>query len=339
MTLRLIEGFENMENVLDHYLARTTNITFDTVVARSVGGTALKMANGVTEVLLPIPATDVLFMGFGFYTIDSTPSISWSFVQFLDDATEQCDLHLRTTGKLAIYRSTALLGETANAVISDNTWHYIELKITIANALSAGGISVKVDGVEVLVIDSGDSQAGTVAQCTGVKLIGHTNSQPRYDDLYICDDAGASNNTFLGQVYVKTLSPTGIGNTNNFVGADSDSTNNHLQVDDTSTLDDDTTYVESGSVNDIDQYSFAAMPLGTVHGVAVVAVARNTSAGDAVPAKPSIRSAGADYLGTEFYVGFGYMARQEVFETDPATSAQWLKAGVDAANFGLKITG
>jgi len=327
-----------MDNVQDHYLTRIIGISFDTAVARAVGGTSLKMAHGSGEVMFLIPATDVLFMGFGFYTIDSTPPISWSFVQFLDDATEQCDLHLRTTGKLAIYRATTLLGETADAVISDNTWHYIELKITIANTLGAGGISVKVDGVEVLVINTGDSQVGA-AQCTEVKVIGHANSQPRYDDIYICDDAGASNNTFLGQVYVKTLSPTGEGNTNDFVGADADSNDNHLQVDDTSTLDDDTTYVESGTLNAIDQYNFADMPLGTVHGVAVVAVARNASAGDTVTAKPSIRSAGTDYLGTEFYVGNTYEGYQEIFETDPATSAQWAKAGVDAANFGLKITG
>lgn len=48
------------------------------------------------------------------------------------------------------------------------------------------------------------------------------------------------------------------------------------------------------------------------------------------------RSGGTTYYGASQAIGIGYDNYQEVWNTDPATSAGWTRAGVNSAELGLK---
>src|SRR5437764_673985 len=50
------------------------------------------------------------------------------------------------------------------------------------------------------------------------------------DDLYVCDATGTTNNTFLGDVRVHTLVPSGNGTDSGLTGSDGNQVNNYQLV-------------------------------------------------------------------------------------------------------------
>ena len=168
-------------------------------------------------------------------------------------------------------------------VLSQDTFYYIELKVTISD--SAGVIVLKINGATELNLTSQDTRNGGNATADTITLGagGQNNSAAifSYDDLYICDGTGsAPDNDFLGDCRVEASLPSGNGNSSQLVGSDADSTNNYLLVDE-SAPNGDTDYVESSTVGNKDTYAMGnlASTSGTVYGVQPVPVAKKTDAG------------------------------------------------------------
>ena len=86
----------------------------------------------------------------------------------------------------------------------------------------------------------------------------NTQTQMRFDDVYLVDTS-APNGDFLGDVRVAYLAPNGNGASSQFVGSDLNSVDNYLLVDEVP-ANDDTDYVQSDVLNNIDTYALADLP-------------------------------------------------------------------------------
>jgi hypothetical protein len=101
--------------------------------------------------------------------------------------------------------------------------------------------------------------------------------------------------------------------------------------------DDDTSYNADATVNDRESYRTAGVSVtGAINWVNVWPRVRKDDAGSRSLAATA-RSNSVDAIGNTFSDPSSYGYFNEVFQNDPNTSAAWLQAGVNAAEFGLKV--
>jgi len=248
-------------------------------------------------------------------------------------------------GKLHVYRDEifpVLLGSSVADTVKMNEWFYVEFRALIH--ASAGQVEVHVNGVQVINVAGIDtvSDGGVTAEITKWTFLTSAGGGTSYyvDDFYILDTTGgAPQNTFLGDVHAEYLSPTA-------PGADQDwsvvGVGTHWQaVNDGSSPDDDTTYIQSSTANqsDTEVYANTGLPAGgTIFGVQVGLYTRKTDSGLRAVA-PIVRHAGVDQVGTPQNPSFGsYVYLLQLYETNPGTGAAWTIAGVNDAEFGIKVT-
>lgn len=284
---------------------------------------------------------DLILAAFAFRT---TTISAQNIIGFLGNsaAREHVRLSLTATGSIKLVRApfdeNVLLEDSATNVIQVDTWHYIEMKILVADS---GTWEVRVDGVAVL---SGSGDTRNVAGAANVDTIQFygTGGATYLDDFILLNGVdsgvvGRPNNTFIGDVFVEALFPTGNGNSSQFDGSDGNSTDNYLLVDELGS-DGDTTYVESGVDDEKDTYQFGnTSGTGGVAGVVAYARARRTDADSrdiAIVSRLSTATPteqdSADQPLASSYAGHG-----EVFEADPGGDP-WTRPNVDAGEWGAK---
>ena len=250
-----------------------------------------------------------------------------------DGATAQLTLALDGTGRLAVYQGTTsgtLLG-TGTTILSPG-WHYVELGATINN--TTGTCEVRLDGVTEWSGSALDTQASANASADRVTLWGQNGVA--VDDLYICDGAGsAPRNTFLGDVRVQALMPSADGDLSQFVPS---SGSTHYNLVDEVPPDDDTSYVSSATAGNVDLYQLGdvAAVSGSILGLQVLPYARKDDAGTRTLA-PVVKTGGVEYDGSAVALGMSYTYLPEIWEQNPATSADWTIADVNALQAGVKV--
>lgn len=234
---------------------------------------------------------------------------------------------------------SAYAGGTGTTALNAGIWYYIECKFVSDN--STGAVEVKVNGNTEFTLTSLDTNQGldnNVALVLGSNIPAVTIPAIQFDDLYICDDQGSLNNTYLGDVQVKMLAPDGNGNTSDFTGSDADSTDNYLHVDDGAAPDDDSSYVEDSTSANKDLYTYENLPAAAadVKAVAVKTIGKKVDVG-APDLLAVVRSNVTETDSSNLGMGVDYLARQAIYEVDPNTASAWGTAGVDAMEAGVKI--
>jgi hypothetical protein len=285
-----------------------------------------------------ITTGDVSFVGFALKV--SFNGGTQKFLALMDGATEQVYLTVQTDGKIRLYNGDGtLLGTSTDTPFTAATWIYVELGVTIHN--SAGTFELRFNGVSEFSGSGADTQNSAAAQATALKfgLIGSNNDNLQIDDLYVCDDAGSLNNTFLGPIAIPCKLPSGNGTTNSWTRGGADSGTNAGQVDEAS-QNGNTDYVLSGNVGDYDLYAFAdlADTTSAIKGVVVTAWAEKDDALARTMANV-VRSGAANYDQSANSLTNGtYTPKVSILETDPATAAAWAATAVNSAEFGVKVT-
>ena len=212
-------------------------------------------------------------------------------------------------------------------------WHYIEIMETLAS--SGGQCQVKVDGVTVLTFTGNTLQGGTgtTIDCTFFNL--SVNAGNTFiDDLYMCDATGATNNTFLGDVRVQTLLPTGAGSSTQF--SPTGSVNNWQNVDDVP--DSSTTYNSSSTVAQRDTYVMGQLlaGTGTIFGTQTNIHAFKQNSGSA-NIKAALKSSATIVYDTTQILDPTNTWSAGIHQTDPNTSAAWTTTGLNAIEFGAEV--
>lgn len=353
--LLFFDGFDYLDS--DEYDTDSLKIAFskwDTIgvgvsavnVAGRISGSALTLGGpsglNPADLLKCIPASTTVIIGFGF-KINQPDDTTRRVVSFNHNPTTvHCYLAITPAGKLTMRDSANAAyesPETGDVTLANDTWYYIEVKVTISNT---GSFEVRVDGVTDSAATGVDTLNGTVAECNVIRIGPPSASTPmnmRLDDLYICNDEGAANNDFLGDVRVVTLRPVGNGSSSQWTGSDGNSTDNYALVDETPN-NNDTDYVKYTAAGNVDRYALGNLPHNpsVIHGVQVGAVAKRDDIAEGVFVT-LLRIGATDYKSGRQPAFGSYFDGATLYEYDPSSgspAAAWTPAVVNALEVGIE---
>ena len=250
-------------------------------------------------------------------------------LKFMDEsATQQVRLHVTSGYELVAYQGDGtLLGTSAIGVIPNLQWFYFEVKITIS--ATVGEVTARVNETQILNLTSKDTKNGTdYIRSFELNAI-NDNLDTNYDDMYI-DDAA-----FHGDCRVQTFMSDSDGNSSDFTRSTG---SNDYECVDESPSNEDTDYIESGTLNHKSIFGITTGTLGTVEGIKVSNHCKVTDAG-VIKLKAICRSSSTDYQGTETdALSAEYLFKEEIWEDDPSDSNPWTQTKLEAAEFGAEIT-
>ncbi len=329
---------------MDGFDAGDAALKWNTYTASGVGGAdtphgsgmALVMASSGSQVRKFITPTSKITIGFH-NKILGIISAGVPFCNLYGDTGVTLHLGLRWdagSSTLSLYRAGSVLLATSPAVLNAAVWNHVEMQATIND--TTGTCVVKVNGVTVINYVGDTRNAGTSTNIDNVYF--NRNQFDTYvDNVYICDhvDAtatqGAPNNDFLGDVRCITLAPNGAGTSTQFTpsaGA------NYTCVDE---LPYSATDYVTGSTTQRDTYATADLAAGyTILATQQNVIARKSDAG-ALSVRSSVRSGGSFYAGADEALAAGDLTFRTIRGVDPATSALWTTANLNAAEFGVEV--
>lgn len=265
--------------------------------------------------------------------LTSLPASISRLYSFYDGATDGVNIRVKSDGTIAAYLGASTLLGTSTNQLTSGGWYYIELEVLCNN--STGTVDIIVNGTNWLSLTSQDTQPGSNAYHTAVRLGQNDGSVfTRYDDIYVLDATGSANNALLGNRRVDALLPDGAGSTTQWTpsaGA------NYTTVDEGELLDEDTTYNETSTDNDQDLYTYDDLPAeaSSVDGVMVVTETRVTTG--SMDLSSVIKTGVTTSLGTpETITSTSYVTATRLEEQDPDTAAAWTPSGVNGAEFGIR---
>lgn len=283
-------------------------------------GQALKLISPSTQVIV------------GFAIKISLPSVRNLVRIYADNGTR---LHLtlswNTDGSLSVARSGGgTLASTPAGSIPYDTWGHVEFRAILADGTS-GEVEVRINGISVINFTGDTRNAGTSANIDGI-MIGDSSNM-WYDDLYICDSTGpAPYNTFLGDIRINTITPTGAGSTTQFTpysGA------NYENVDELPYSASD--YVTSSLSGSRDTYAMGDITGDyTILGVQNNVIARKSDAGG-TGIRSAIVSGGNTYYGSGQTLTINDTTTSDIRTVDPATGIGWTMSGVNNLESGMEI--
>lgn len=331
MALQFFDGFDHY-NTTALLAAKWGSILSSPLFVTGRGGVGqgvrLYSGRACTRNVSGSPAT--IICGFAYKYLGGSNS---SILRILDGATVHFQLYYDSVnGAIGAYRNTTLLGSsapgTAGAAASGHI--YIELKVTISDTVGVG--EVRVNGATVLSLTGQDTRNAAAAQITSVQLYGGMDSE--YDDFYLCDTTGSVNNDFLGDVKIVPLYPDAAGDSTQFTPL---SGSNYQNVDE-AIADGDTTYVESSTVGHKDLYTFGNLSFTpeSILGVQAIACVRKDDAGTR-EVRAVTKAGSTTRNGPTFAPSTTYGIAMDIMETNPADSAAWERADVDALQAGVEI--
>lgn len=346
MTLLWIEGFESFGTTngvapvgMDYKYAINNRVPLSDVQAGRVAGHSWYGNTGSAPTIITphLGAQTGWVSGLG-WKFDVQPGTDLFFNSYDSAGAQAINFRSYWTGsaiEIRAYRGGTLLGTSSGAGLSTATWYYIEFKVTIDN--STGTIDVKVDGSDILNLTGQDTQVGTPQDTVRWSLTS-SGATPRwmwYDDWYICNLSGSTNNDFLGDHRVDLIVPNAAGDSTDWTP---DAGNNYDRVND-NPADDDTTYVESGTSTDRDLYNYQSTPgVSAVKGVQLNTVVRETDA-EIFSLKHIAKSGTTTDVGSAQVVGSGsdFITLHKVYEENPDTSAAWTDSELNSAQFGIEV--
>jgi len=235
------------------------------------------------------------------------------------------------------------IAQTPPNAFTTNVWHYLEIKYTPSPA--AGGLlQVKIDGVIVLSV-SGVKTSYSRASA-GVNMLCFSSYQQPWttnlhfcncmiDDLYLCDQTGASFNTFLGDVVVHAVFPNADAGTNDFAQTGG-GTGHYMTIVDVPP-DGDTSYLSSNVSGKTELFTLSTLPTDIVDvlAVAVNITARKNGVGtgtyEAVIVTDAIEGDSTPIAATP-----QYLTSQTIYQVPPGGGA-WNTSLVQNAQIGFKI--
>ena len=280
---------------------------------------------------MTLGARSTYIVGFAFM-IEAAPAVYINILLFLDDPNVQCNLGIGTDSKLFFGRGVNNAQEIGKSTrtLSEDVWYYIEVKVTIHN--SAGAVEVRLAG-HTEISETGVDTATTANNSADIVKPGGAGTYKRYDDLYICDDAGSENNDFLGDILVGRMNLIASG----YYSQWTPSAGQNYECVDEQFPNEDADYVSSLTPGQKDSYGLEPITLtGSIKGVQILARQRKDDAG-ARTTRILTRSGASDYFGAAYGVPDSYEYDRQVLETDPATGLPWTVAGLNAAQPGSEL--
>lgn len=340
MSLRFIDGF-------DHYVTadiakKWTANDFCTINASSGrrGTASMRHSSFGSFLRLTLENQAIWIVGMAF-RFTAFPASGVGILVWLDGTTTQVSLRVEPSGLLTVYRSGTsgtLLG-TSSTALTVNTYYFLEWYVRIHGTL--GEAHVHLNGASLLALtnvntaQSGNAFASQLRLGNIVVTSNAAMGTQDYDDVYVCDGTGsAPHNTFLGDCRVDTLLPNAEGATQQWTPS-TPGTHYTLVDEAAPNL---TDYVSSFTPTQRELFGMQDLSVvtGTIYGVQLgLAVQKSDAGGRNITSV--IRSGASEALGATAGVGTSQLYILQMQMTDPATSAAWTEAGVNAAQCGAEV--
>ncbi len=296
---------------------------------------------------VPIDLTYTFYIGFRFKTHNTMKGAVWlQCYGYANYVSSHLNVRQTATGQLGIYRGGTLLEQTVGAVITANTWHYMEMSGLINS--TTGTYEVKIDGTSVL---SG----------TGVNTVENANNGPvdrfriqspggasqttyaeqaMIDDIYILDSTGITNNTYLGPIRVYEALPAEIGATSEWSSFGSATFGNKKIKSLREKPPVETSGIESSTSTDRQLYELDKFHTDNIRGISVKSRVKKAAAKTAPADINTVCVSGATTdVTNDFRTGDELNSNGAIatFGLDPNTSALWTKDNLNAAEFGVEV--
>lgn len=226
-------------------------------------------------------------------------------------------------------RSNVNKGSTPPNVAPQGTWLYLEAKASVNSAgVNTGQVIVRVNGVTQLTVNGINLPNNfTVARIGGNGLWDAT-----LDDWYVCDQAGAFNNDFLGDRRLIWSVPNAATAQADFTANPAGNPFDRINDSPPTGAPTDTQWIEGAAAGNISDFARTSINVAgnDVAGVVLVGRIAKSDAG-ACTATIGINSVGNVLNSVPLNPGtsFGYF--QSVVERDPNGNIAWTRAAVDAA--------
>ncbi len=303
----------------------------------TVTGKSLRMSYAV--IAITVPTVTTLIAGFGW---QQSSVVANSICGFTKDPTQgrasnpSNGLRLVCNSSMQLEvrnNSTGTILGTSAGTYSINTWYYIEVKYVFGS--TTGAIQVKVNGSDVINLTNIDS-AGGAASINGFYLQSVSNFPWVYfDDFYLCDASGTTNNDFIGPLSVYTLPPSADSSVQM---TPSTGTTNYNLVDEA--IANSTDYVTATAANQTDLYTMANLPAG-VTPVAIPGVMIRAKSWKDYLSSVNLQL-GAKYSSSTFWSAnktvklTSPMHNYHILEKQPDGTTDWDKTAVDGLEVGIK---
>jgi hypothetical protein len=240
-------------------------------------------------------------------------------------------LHVWRTGVAQVMKAHSgayTLLATGSKSLAINTTYLIEVHFKVAD--SGGRVEVKVDNISDIDF-TGDTKPDANTQFNKVRLgngpsVSYTTYA--YFDNFVADDAA-----WIGDTNIQAVVPTAAGNSTGWTPS---AGSNYACVDEKPASDVDYVSINANDVSDT--YTTGDMT-GTINSVKCVQIqSRTKTDGSPTPTKIKLvaRSGGTDYLSSGEAVSASEKALCNLWETNPADSAAWEEADVNALQIGIK---
>lgn len=244
-------------------------------------------------------------------------------------------------------RDTADILCTASIALSTASYYYLELVFDIDS--SSGAVELFIDSVSrasATGVDTDPAGTGTWGAFSPGRVQQHGDTAMNaatyldFDDFYVLDTSGATCNARLGDQRIQANFPStdAVAVGTNQGWTPSTGTDHGDMVDDT-TPDDDSTYISGVTAGLRDTFNYPAIGTlaGTITAVSVLPCAKKDDSG-LKELETVVRSGGSNYDGTAQSVSTeSYRYYPQIYEVNPATGVPFTVAGLNAAEFGVKV--
>jgi hypothetical protein len=286
-------------------------------------------------------------IGFAFNTVDDNIAPG-GFLSFAySDGTGphiHCTVKFTDTVVTVQYNPDTSIGGLQDSVNTSplafyaSTWNFVEVAFKIDP--DAGYIRVRINGAPILSIIGvntwNGSAGGTYPVYANTFEFGATGfASFLIDDVYLLDLTGTANNTYLGEVRVRTLTPNAVGShttwtptgaATNWEAADN--------YDPTNT----TIYNSSTTVGDYDLYNMDPLLSGaTIFGLQIRGEYMHDDTGF-YTVKNVMLTEGTLYAGHSMYTApMSYVALADYYDLNPFTGVGWTQTEVNDMQIGPMI--
>lgn len=247
----------------------------------------------------------------------------------------QFDVRLGTGGSVQVTRNGTVLATSSAGVIVIGAAYHLQAKVTIND--TTGAYAIRLGGAVISGLPDATNVNTKAQSATGANQVRFNGpvsaASTLFSDLWVCDDSGATNNDFMGDVRGLALAATGAGDTTGWTPL---SGANYTNVDET-IADGDTTYNYTSTPGTEDLYAMADLAVGyVVKAVQLVVEARKDDAGSRSIAITGRRS-GTGYTGTTQSLLDTFMFLMQALDVDPTDSGAWTSTRVNDFQVGAKL--
>lgn len=344
MSLVYFDGFEGLTTatILDKWDFSTFAGSFLTILGTGRrGGNCLHNVGSSETCLVHVPIRDTYIAGTAYRPVTPVNNTGTILVFWASNQTWNIQIRAELDGRITVRRgfNGTQLDITTNPVLVEDDFVYVEAKVLIDNA--AGSVEVRVNGSTVINLTVEDTLLSGVEEIASVGVGGANTQGVDHDDFYVLNlDGPPPYNTFLGDVRVDTLFPTGDGaHTEIATVFPAFPTTSWDKLDEVP-WDDDTSYIESSVANQRSLFNITDLPpvIGgaTVYGVQIFTRAKKTLTGNKTY-RTLARPAGANFTVATHGLPSDYNKSVSILTNNPATGVAWGEPEIDTLQVGMEV--